>query len=193
MEELDVMRQQMARLEEQLEKQAIVVDKFLRGDTLKRVHHLNRTVRREGIGAAFMITIGNLAFLEFGCSWWFIASTTLLMIANFLSIFIPHRWVKEDEIISGDLLQVAQQVRCLHKWYKESLKIEIPILLGWIAWGAWEMYQNAGDSLSLDITGVRIMCISVLVGGLIGVLIALRQHKGYMREMDDIINQIEEA
>ncbi len=191
MEELEVMRQQMARLEEKVEKQAIVVDKILRGETLKKVRHLNRVVWQQGIGAAFVITLGNGAFRFFGCSWWFIAGTTLLMIASFLFVFIPHRWVKEDEIMSGDLLQVAPQVRRLRKWYHDRLKIEIPIALVYVAWGCWEMYQNVGDATGFDITGVRIMCVSLLVGGVIGGLIGLLLHKSYMREMDDIINQIE--
>ncbi len=194
MEELEVMRQQMARLEEQVEKQAKVVDKFLRGETLKKVRHLNQAVWTEGIAAAFAIIFCNLLFYWLGCSWWFIAGTTLLLIASFLSVFIPHRWVKEDEIISGDLLQVAQQVRRLHKWYQNKLKIEIPIGLVYVAWVLLEVYLNLGDKtffgITINISSSIIICM--LVGCLIGGWIGLRQHKGYMREMDDIIHQIEE-
>ncbi len=192
MEELEVMRQQMARLEEQVEKQAKVVDKFLRGETLKKVRHLNQAVWTEGIACAFAIIFCNWLFHWLGCSWWFIAGTTLLMIASFLSTFISHRWVKEDEIMSGDLLQVAQQLRRLHKWYKDSLKIEIPIMLVYLAWAVWEIY-HVGDITIFDINInlAPTMCIGLLVGGVIGGLIGLLLHKSYMREMDDIINQIE--
>ncbi len=193
MNELEEMRSQLTILKEKLEKETIVSDKLLREVTRKNVRHLNRAVWIEGIGAAFVLTIGNCAFRFIGCSWWFIAGTTLLMIFSFLATFIPHHWVKQSEIMSGDLLQVAKQVRRLRKWYKDWLKIDIALGLGWIAWCVWEFYQNLIDKTIFDVNIVRTMCIGLVVGGLIGGLIGLFLHKTYTHEMDNIIRQIEEV
>lgn len=67
----------------------------------------------EGICNLFVVTFGNYIFYGFGCSWWFIGGTTLMMLVCFWATLLPHRRVKEREIMQGDLLIVSKQVRQL--------------------------------------------------------------------------------
>ncbi len=187
MNELEVMRSQLTILKEKLEKETIVSDKLLREVTRQRVRRLNRNVWQQGFAAIFVLTFGNWMFYKVGCSWWFIAGTSLMMIVCMLATIIPHSWVRQKEIMSGDLLHVAKQVRRLRKLYQDWIKIGIPMLVVWFAWWAWELYQNVGDQ-AIFIS----MCTGGFVGGLIGGLFGWWKHKRYLREMDDIIGQIEE-
>ncbi len=188
MEELEVMRQQMALLKEKLEKETIVSDKLLREVTRQKVRRLNRNVWQEAFGVTFVLTFGNWIFRLQGCSWWFIAGTSLMMIVCLFATIIPHSWVKQEEIMSGDLLKVAKQVRRLRKLYQDWVKIVIPMMTVWFAWFCWELYQHAGNfTLFISMAG----CATI--GGLIGGAISWWNHKRYLREMDEIINQIEEA
>ncbi len=186
MEELDVMRQQLAVLKEKLEKETIVSDKLLREVTRQKVRRLNRNVWQEGLAVIFVLTFGNWMFYNMGCSWWFIAGTSLMMIVCMLATIIPHSWVRQKEIMSGDLLQVAKQVRRLRKLYQDWIKISIPMIIVWFAWWGWEIYKSVGN-LTISIS----MITGGLVGGLIGGLFGGWKHKRLLREMDDIINQIE--
>ncbi len=187
MEELVEMRSQLAILKEKLEQETIISDKLLREVTSQKVRRLNRNVWQECVAVAFVLTFGNWMFYKVGCSWWFIAGTSLMMIVCMFATIIPHRWIKYDEIMSGDLLQVAKQVRRLRKLYQDWIKIGIPMLIVWFAWWAWELYQNVGER-NIFIS----MCIGGFVGGLIGGLFGWWKHKRLLREMDDIIKQIEE-
>ncbi len=186
MNELEEMRQQMAVLKDKLEKETIVSDKLLREVTRQKVRRLNRNVWQQGIGAAFVLTFGNWVFYNIGCSWYFIAATSLMMIVCFFATLIPHRRVHQDEIMSGDLLHVAKQVRRLRKVYQDWIKIGIPMIIVWFSWWCWEIYQNAG-SLTLFVP----MAGGGIIGGIVGGLIGWSMHKCYLREMDDIIKQIE--
>ncbi len=188
MDELLEMRQQLAVLKDKLEKETIISDKLLREVTRQKVRRLNRTVWQQGIAVAFVLTFGNYLFYQTGCSWWFIAATSLMMIVCLLATIIPHRWVRQDEIMSGDLLQVAKQVRRLRQLYQDWIKIGIPMLAVWFAWWAWELYTSVGNR-EIFIS----MCAGGFVGGLIGGLIGWFKHKRLLREMDEIIHQIEEA
>ncbi len=186
MEELELMRQQMAVLKDKLEKETIISDKLLREVTRQKVRRLNRNVWQEGVAVAFVLTFGNYLFYRTGCSWWFIGGTSLMMIVCLFATIIPHSWVRQEEIMSGDLLQVAKQVRRLRKLYQDWIKIGIPMLAVWFAWWGWELYTSVGNR---DI--FFSVCIGGVVGGLIGGVIGWGKHKRLLREMDDIINQIE--
>ncbi len=188
MEELEVMRQQMAVLKDKLEKETIVSDKLLREVTRQKVRRLNRNVWQQGIAAVFVLTFGNWLFYQTGCSWWFIAGTSLMMVVCMIATIIPHSWVKQEDVMSGDLLQVAKQVRRLRKLYQDWIKIAIPMLVVWFAWWGWELYTSVGNR-EIFIS----MCCGGLVGGIIGGGIGWWKHKRLLREMDEIINQIEDT
>lgn len=187
MDELQEMQAQMALLKEKLNNEEIVNDQLLRDVTRLRVRRVNRNVWIETICVLFVITVDNGVFHQLGCSWWFIGGTTAMMLACLLATVIPHRRVKEHEIMQGDLLTVAKQVRRLRQAYDDWLKIGIPMALVWVIWLLVELYFQHTDNLPLFVC----IAIGILGGGAVGGWIGGRQHKKYVREMDEIIRQIE--
>lgn len=188
MDELQKMQAQMALLKEKLNNEEIVNDQLLRDVTRLRVRRVNRNVWIETICVLFVIIVDNGVFHQLGCSWWFIGGTTAMMLACLLATVIPHRRVKESEIMQGDLLTVAKQVRRLRQAYNDWLKIGIPMALVWVIWLLVELYFQHTDNLPLFVC----IAIGILGGGAVGGWIGGRQHKKYVREMDEIIRQIEE-
>lgn len=189
MNELEEMQSQLALLKQKLNKEEIVNDQLLRDVTRQRVRRLNRNVWQEGICVVFVMTFGNFVFRQMGCSWWFIAGTTVMMLICFLATFIPHRRVKESEIMQGDLLTVAKQVRRLRKLYDDWMRIDIPMVSVWFIWFLVELYFQHTDSLFIFL----FTAVGTLIGGVVGGSIGWHQHKKYVREMDEIITQIEGA
>lgn len=188
MDELQEMQAQMALLKQKLDNEEIVNDRLLREVTRQRVRRLNRNVWQEGVCVLLVITFGNYAFHQMGCSWWFIGATTVMMLACFLLTLIPHRRVKESEIMQGDLLTVAKQVRRLRKIYKDWLRIGIPMVVLWFVWFLVEVYFQHTDSLFIFI----FTAIGTAAGGTVGGIIGGRMHRKLVREMDEIIAQIEQ-
>ncbi len=188
MNELEEMRQQMARLKEKLDKETIASDKLLREVTRQKVRRLNRNVWQMGFAATFVITFGSWSFYNTGNSWWFIGLTIVFMIVCFLCTLIPHLRVNQDDIMSGDLLQVVKEVRRLKKFYHDWLFIGIPSVIIWFALMFLDLYWQGKD---VDI--IFACLIGGLVGGAIGGTFGYIQHKKFIREMDDIVNQIEGA
>jgi len=188
MEELEQMREQLTILKNKLDQQEIISDKMLRSITSERVKRLNRAIWWEGTCCLFVITAGSLIFRHMGCSLSFIIATIIMMIGCFLATIIPHHWIDHQEIMSGSLKEVVQQVKKLHLFYHNWLYIAIPLVLAWFGWLAWEIYQvNNGDMHAF--WGIM---VGGCVGGLIGGIIGNHQRKTYMHEMETIIQSIEE-
>lgn len=179
----------MALLKQKLNNEEIVNEQLLRDVTRQRVRRLNRAVWIEGISALFVAVFGNCVFYGLGCSWWFIGGTTLMMLVCFLATLLPFRRVKESEIIQGDLLTVSKQVRRLRQLYRNWIWIGFSMAAIWLMWFFAELYLHHTDDL------VFVICIAVgaICGGAVGGIIGSLQNKKYIREMDEIIAQIEKV
>ncbi len=185
MEELELMRSQLAILKEKLEKETIISDKLLREVTRQKVRRLNRNVWQMGIWLLIFLPIGNLGLYLIGCSWWFTILANLLVVIEFLCLLIPHSRIKQKDIMSSDLSQVAKQIQSLRNFYSFWQKITIPISLLWLGLVCIELYHIEYE----DFIPLTICCI---MGMVVGLLANWIKHKRYLQEMDDIIKQIEE-
>lgn len=186
MEDLQEMREQLAILKQKLDNESIVNEHLMREVTRQKVRRLNRNVWQEGLSCLFVITFGSYAFCQLGLSYWFIGATVVLMLVCFLATFIPHRRIKMNEIMSGDLLSVAKQIRKLKHFYQEWLKYGIPAVIVWVGWFAFEVFQSYDNwKLALSII------IGCIVGACAGGLIGYKHHRQLVGEMDELIHDIE--
>ncbi len=190
MEELEVMRQQLAVLKDKLEKETIVSDKLLREVTRQKVRRLNRNVWQQGFCTAFILVCGYWIFGNIlGSSLWFIIFTDIYMVVCFLGTLIPHLRVQKKDIMSGNLLQVAKEIRSLKQYYKNWMSYAaIPLILTWLGLFFLDQYWTNHTHEEM-----YILLISVLFGYVIGGTFGYIQHKKLLREMDDIIAQIEDT
>ncbi len=188
MDTLLEMKEQLQVLKAKLDEQEIVNDQLLRHVTQQRMRRINRNVWQQGFCCLFVVTFGNYVFrASLHCSWYFVAGTCLLMLVSFLATLLPHRWVSEEDINTGDLLTVAKQVRRLRKWYKDWYYVGIPLVVLWLMWLGVELYF----AFDRDLTMLISTMVGALIGGAIGGFVGHRMNKRLIHEMDDLIDEIE--
>lgn len=188
MDTLLEMKEQLQVLKSKLDEQEIVNDQLLRHVTQQRMRRINRNVWQQGFCCLFVVTFGNYVFrASLHCSWYFVAGTCLLMLVSFLATLLPHRWVSEEGINTGDLLTVAKQVRRLRKWYKDWYYVGIPLVVLWLIWLGVELYF----AFDRDVTMLVSTMVGALIGGTIGGFVGHRMNKRLIHEMDDLIDEIE--
>ena len=186
MDELEQMRASMAQLKQMLDNQTIINDKLMRETMSNKVRRLNNNVWWNGLADLFVITFGNFAFHEMGLSIWFLLATTVMMIVCFLATIIPHSRVKQDDVLYGDLKQVAMNVKKLKQLYHDWLKIGLPMVSIWFIWLTIELYLQTADwKIFLG------LIIPMAIGGIAGGLIGNKMKKGVEDTCDQIIRQIE--
>ena len=186
MDELEQMRTTMAQLKEKLDNQIIINDRLMRETMSSKVRRLNNNVWWNGLAGLFVIIFGNSAFHHMGLSIWFMIGTALMMIGCFLATVIPHSRVKQEDVLYGDLKQVALNVKKLKQLYKDWLKIGIPMVCVWFIWLVTELY------FVMDNWKVFLgLIIPMTIGGVVGGLIGFKLKKGVEDTCDQIIRQIE--
>ena len=186
MDELEQMRATMAQLKEKLDNQTIINDKLMRETMSNKVRRLNNNVWWNGIADLFVIMVGNDVFYKLGLSNWFLLGTTVMMIVCFLATVIPHSRVRQEDVLYGDLKQVALNVKKLKQLYKDWIKIGIPMAGVWFIWFTAELYFVL-DNWKIFL----VIVIPMAIGGIAGGLIGNRRNKGLEDTCDQILRQIE--
>ena len=187
MDELQEMREQMAALKDKLNKQEMVNDRLIRNVLSQKMKVVNKNAWVSGLSSLFVITFGNFLFYHMGLSVWFLIGTTVMMVFCVAVTWVSHSWVSSNEIAKGDLLKVAKQAHRLQKVYKNWKYIALPMVMVWLAWLVMEYAAEVQDK-----TMLISMVSGLLVGGLVGGLVGIRQNKKVIRELDEMIAQIEE-
>lgn len=185
MDELQEMREQLAALKEKLDQQEVVNDRLIRSVLSQKMKVVNQRGWISGIAALFVITFGNWMFCQMGLSVGFLVGTTIMMITCCAATWISHSWVKSDNIATGDLLTVAKQVRRLRKVYVNWKYIAVPMIVVWFLWFSLEFYHVTQDYIATLAT-----LSGGLIGGTIGGLIGFKQNKKVVRELDEMLRQI---
>jgi uncharacterized membrane protein len=185
MDELQEMREQLAALKEKLNKQEVVNDRLIRDVLRQKMKVVNQKGWISGIAALFVITFGNWMFHQMGLSVCFIIGTTIMMTICCVATWISHSWVKADNIATGDLLIVAKQVGRLRKVYVNWIYIAIPMIVIWFSWLSFEYYHIVQDYIA-----TTAMLSGGLIGGLIGGILGFKQNKKVVRELDEMLRQI---
>ena len=183
--ELDEMRQQMAILKDKLENQTIVNDRFIRRSIKRGVNTINRRYLVIGIIALAMIPYGYWAFVMIGglsVALWLASCLMMLIVVGFM--IYNSRDMRDNALMSGNLLEVKRKVTQAQKRDANWLWFGIPMALAWGAWAVYEMSQKMGDNEYI------VPCC--IVGVLVGALIGLKVHFKTQSRFNEIIEQIED-
>ena len=186
MDELQEMREQLAALKKQLNKQEVINDRQIRDILSHKKKSVDKNIWFAGVCGLITITLGNGTWYLWGVSTWFLIGTTLFMLACFLATVIPHKWVKTEDIQSGDLLAAAKQTRRLRKFYKDWEIIGIIIAIIWVGWLFLELTSAVNDKQLL-----HILIGGSLVGGIIGGTIGFRISRKTIDTLDEMIREID--
>ena len=183
--ELDEMRQQMAILKDKLENQTIVNDRFIRRSIKRGVSTINKRYLVLGIIALAMIPYGYWAFVMIAglsVALWLASCLMMLIVVGFM--IYNSRDMRDNALMSGNLLDVKRNVTLAQKRDANWLWFGIPMALAWGAWAVYEMSQKMGDNEYI------VPCC--IVGVLVGALIGLKVHFKTQSRFSEIIEQIED-
>ncbi len=183
--ELEEMRQQMAILKDKLENQTIVNDRFIRRSIKRGVSTINKRYLVLGIIALAMIPYGYWAFVMIAglsVALWLASCLMMLIVVGFM--IYNSRDMRDNALMSGNLLDVKRKVTLAQKRDANWLWFGIPMALAWGAWAVYEMSQKMGDN-----EYIVPWCIA---GVLVGALIGLKVHFKTQSRFNEIIEQIED-
>ena len=178
--ELEEMRQQMAILKDKLENQTIVNDRFIRRSIKRGVSTINKRYLVLGIIALAMIPYGYWAFVMIAglsVALWLASCLMMLIVVGFM--IYNSRDMRDNALMSGNLLDVKRKVTQAQKRDANWLWFGIPMALAWGAWAVYEMSQKMGDNEYI---------VPCCIGGvLVGALIGLKVHFKTQRRFNEII------
>lgn len=185
--ELEQMRDQIAILRRKLDKETIINERLLR----RAMHDKVRGITRDNTA---MIIVGTLAipytFIAFGylgISLWFRIATALLLGVCIVATWWGQRGLHADELLDGDVVSVGKKVMRLKQVNDSWLWYSIPLLVAWLLWFFWEVYQLVGGTPQFKIFAYS-MIIGIILGGIFGLLYRSRTK----RRIREVLAHIEE-
>ena len=184
--EFEELRAQMALLKDKLDREEIVSDKLLRQAMKGNVRAMNARVWASAICAVVVIFyfpfLGRLENLSI----WLVAYTILTMLMCLVFDYVCHKDVK-PEMMNGNLLEVATQMRKLKKAYVRWRYYAYPMVIVWFVWLLAEILSNGSYSLHRAL----IFAIALTIGFAVGLILGLRTESKIVKNIDEIISQIE--
>ena len=193
MDELQEMREQMAALKEKLNKQEIVNERLMRDVLVKKQ-------RKDIIASwALLIFLGSTLVLiwtlklcvpEIDADWWQIGYLTIASVLVLVSVITPVFMIKMKDIRSGQLLDVAKQMKRSHTYINgQGHKLMILIIILGLVFDFTPSTFHGGK---VDWVGVcmSIVCLATIF--IIGIVRRSRGKSFYRNRWEKELEQIEE-
>ena len=185
--ELENMRQQLNTLKKKLDRQEIVNDRMIRQSMKKNVVGINRTYLWLSVLCVLMIPYCYWAFVVlsgFSIAFWI--GTCIFMLVVFGYTLWNGKDLRDSQLLQEDLLEAHRKIALAKKRDSQWLIYGIPMLLLWLAWLVYEVYQKGGSE------EVTAFFYGGCVGGIIGAIFGLKIHFKTQRQYQEIIDQIED-
>lgn len=144
LQELELLRQQVADFKNRMDEQEIVNRKLLMAATTKG--HIS-WIKQLNIGGAIinivMIPIVILVFRNIvGCSWGPILFCELILILSAAFGIWNISTIRDKHLLCDNVLSVQQRLTAFRRREKLSFFIVLPILLLWIVWILFDIYYG---------------------------------------------------
>ena len=193
MDELQEMREQLAALKEKLNKQEIVNERLMRDVLTKKQ-------RKDIIASwALLIFLGSvLVFIwtmklcvpEIDADWWQIGYLTIASVLVLVSVITPVFMIKMKDIRSGQLLDVAKQMKRSHTYINgQGHKLWILIIILGLVFDFTPSTFHGGK---VDWVGVCMSIVCLLAIFIIGIVRRSRGKSFYRNRWEKELEQIEE-
>ena len=182
---IEEMRQQMAILQNKLDNQTIVNDRFIRRAIAHGVSTINKRYLIISIIAVAMIPYGYWAFVKLNglsIAYWLVSCVLMLAVVGF--IIYNGREMRKTDFVSNNLLDTKRKVAAAKKRDALWPFYAVPLVLAWAAWGGWEIGQKIGNVEYF----IPFFIICVTIGLVAGLVVHFKTQQHYR----DIIEQIED-
>lgn len=181
------MRQQMQTLKNKLEKQNIVSDHYIRRSMQKRTDKITRQYRIIIALAAMMIPYSYWCFVKlsgFSIAFWI--GTCIFMLVCAIATAYNRKRLTYINMMDNNLVEVSKQLARAKKFDADWLFIGIPLIILWLGWFMYEVYQVNSDVFHEGLFW------GGCVGGIVGAIAGYKVHFRTQRQYQDIIDQIED-
>ena len=193
MDELQEMREQMAALKEKLNKQEIVNERLMRDVLTKKQ-------RKDIIASwALLIFLGSTLVLtwtlklcmpEIDVDWWQLGYLTIASVLTLVCVITPVFMIKMKDIRSGQLLDVAKQMKRSHAYINgQGHKLWILIMILGLVFDFTPSTFHGGK---VDWVGVCMSIVCLLTIFIIGIVRRSRGRTIYRNRWEKELEQIEE-
>ena len=193
MDELQEMREQLAALKEKLNKQEIVNERLMRDVLVKKQ-------RKDVIGSwVLLIFLGSvlvsiwtmkLCVPEIDVDWWQLGYLTIASVLVLVSVITPVFMIKMKDIRSGQLLDVAKQMKRSHTYTNgQGHKLWILIIILGLVFDFTPSTFHGGK---VDWVGVCMSIVCLLTIFIIGIVRRSRGKSFYRNRWEKELEQIEE-
>ena len=193
MDELQEMREQLAALKEKLNKQEIVNERLMRDVLVKKQ-------RKDVIGSwVLLIFLGSvlvsiwtmkLCVPEIDVDWWQLGYLTIASILMLVITITPVFMIKMKDIRSGQLLDVAKQMKRSHAYINgQGHKLWILLMILGLVFDFTPSTFHGGK---VDWVGVCMTIVCLLTIFIIGIVRRSRGKSFYRNRWEKELDQIEE-
>ncbi|MDE6632566.1 MAG: hypothetical protein K2K23_06170 [Muribaculaceae bacterium] len=184
MDELNILKEEMAALKRNLDKEQIVNEKLMRTVMRQRASWLNAFVLFEFIMLPLLYLIFAVACAIFGISQWYAFAFVILGLVD--AIVDLRTFRINPKIFSTCSMMEVRKI--LIKQKKERfvhLCVALPLALIWLLFFAMAVF-NDGDSRSISYAGLWGGCIGGIIGAIIVIIIYRKAQKTNDTIVDDI-------
>lgn len=191
--ELEQMREQMAAFKSRLDKQQIINEQLVRTSMGSKLSWIKKFVWGEIIVVPILLIIMALFHAGNGLSWWLYGFLTIGLIADATGDYIINR-IPKSQLLSGDLVETSKRLVEMKKQRTSWFVAGVIFLVIWLVWFCIEvaMRLDCGCTLPHHGTVVAIMIGAIVVGALIGGVIAWLILRKMQKTNNQLIEQIEQ-
>ena len=185
--QLEEMRQQLTTLKQKLNEQEIVNDRLMRRSMRNTVSNITRRYYITMALALLMVPYGYWVFVKLShFSVAFGIASSIFMLVCGGATFYNSRKISDSGLMSHSLVEARRKVASAKKFDADWLLIGIPLVLLWLGWFFYEVYQQDNDMFDNGIFW------GGCVGGFLGAVIGFAIHFKTQRQYQEIIDQIED-
>ena len=188
MEQLDILKQEMAQLKRNLDKEQIVNDNLLRTVMRKKASWLNKFVTAEFIMLPFLYLMFAGICAYFHISQWYAVT---LLVLSFIDVVIDIRTFRISPKVFSTCTMLEVR-RLLVRQKKERfihMCISLPLAIVWLIL-MLSAIANASDPLATDHALNYAGVIGGVIGGIIGGIVVFVIYRKAQRTNDTLLSDI---
>ncbi len=192
--ELEQLREQMAAFKDRLDKQQIINEQLVRNSMGSKMSWIKKFVWGEIVLVPIFLVVMAIFHASNGLSWWLYGFLALGLIADATGDYIINR-IPRGQLLSGDLVETSQRLMKMKKQRTSWFIAGVIFMVIWLVWFCIEVVMRLDCDCSLPHHGtvVTIMVGSIVVGGLIGGVIAWLILRKMQKTNNQVIEQIEQV
>lgn len=186
--ELDAMRRQISLLKEKLDNESIINDKLMRNVMKTKVGKVDSYLLKMLFITPLVMALMYLDFaIMFPISTACLVATEIMLVCCGIFIYCNKRLLASADLASGNLVEECRKLVRFKKREIRYLYVSIPLVLAWMAWLSYELLHYGNDP-----TERLALVYGCVFGGIVGFCIGLYKFRSMMRNINEVVRQIEE-